>query len=82
MSDSEAFKFLIDAIDANGFTFSKSCRSAYEGGAWLDKCQCWRCRESRGEERTPESDARAATDAMMIDELQRRQCEEFLRGSK
>lgn len=80
MSDAEAFKELCDAIGANGFTFSKHCRSGYVG-KWLERCECGRCREGRGEERTAESESQAAADAKRCDELSTREIREILRGT-
>jgi hypothetical protein len=45
------------------FTFSKNCRSGL-----LAKCECWRCKQSRGEEVTADSESLAEIQAKQADE--------------
>lgn len=60
-----AIATLFDILELSGvkITFSKNCRS---GLLPKDTCQCWRCRQERGEPVTEESEqiaARAAVEA-------------------
>jgi hypothetical protein len=50
--DWEALGEILKSVRA---TFSKNCCSGLVG----NRCQCWRCRKSRGEEATAETEAEA-----------------------
>jgi len=52
----------LDKIFDVPFTFSKNCRSGL-----LEKCGCWRCRQSRGEEVSEKTEKQAATEAKKAD---------------
>ena len=62
MDDDAIAKELKEAIDNAPFTFSINCRSGL-----LKRCECWRCRQERGELVTSESRVLAKRQAAVAD---------------
>jgi len=59
------------------FTFSANCRSGL-----LERCECWRCRKSRNEEVTEETEKNAKIQASIADEDFRKRTAAILRQSR
>ena len=59
-------KELCELLKGCNVTFSQYCRSGL-----LERCECWRCRESRGEPVTSESNTLAERQSREADTKQR-----------
>jgi hypothetical protein len=57
-------------------TFSKHCRS---GLLPAGTCQCWRCRKSRGEEATEETELIAEAEAAVADASFKSQMKKYMK---
>jgi hypothetical protein len=60
-------------------TFSINCRTGYFG---QDGCNCWRCRKSRGEEATEETEKLAAAEAAKADAIYQAWQREWFRKNR
>jgi len=62
-------------------SFSKNCHSGTQSLISPDHaCGCWRCRKSRGEEWTAETEAQAAEDSRKASAIFRERTLKFLKG--
>lgn len=75
------FKDLIEMLQKSGakVTFSKNCASGLLGG---NRCNCWRCRKTRGEPVTEETEALAANESAEAQQKQREEIREFLKRQR
>lgn len=74
-AEGDPVKLLCKILKESGckVTFSMHCRSGL-----LGRCECWRCREKRGELVTAESNAMAKKQASEADAKQRERVREIL----